>query len=125
MFFEKIFENVIEDFGVFYYWSMIIFVDKVQGGVFDEFIEFFFNEGWCNNILFVLDEECWCFDLVEFVVEVMLNSRFCGSDNLDSLVVIIDCIVYFVDEFFGSYFGVEKGSFCFFVDKFIIVLMGE
>ena len=54
---------------------MATFVDKKELGIFDQFIEFFCHKRRRYGVLPPPNQECWRFDLVEFVAEIVAPIR--------------------------------------------------
>lgn len=104
---------------------MAAFIEKVQTGIFNEFMKLFTYKRRRNDILPAPDQQGRRLDLVQLVAQIMTHRRLGCCDHPDGLVPIVDNSEYFIDQIFGRHFRVVESFRCFLFDIFVIAAFGK
>src|SRR6187399_1324655 len=74
----------------------------------------------CDGIVLSPDQEHWFGDLNQFVPYVMSKCGFGNGNDPDSLISIINDVIYLIHQFFGGYLRIKESGFRFLFYKIII-----
>ena len=104
---------------------MATFINENEDSVRDEFLELFAYKRRRDGVLLTPHEQNGYFDEVEFIGKVVADGRFGSGDNPDRFVAVVDGREDVINKLLRSDCGVVESTFCFFLDKLIIVSRGE